>query len=230
MNRFFMVALVLCALSLAGAHAAVEHVVVSGGPALRKFEKFKVRTHDVYWGNFVDSALIRLGALKSMVQEGDRVAWLVYRPAYSRRSAEQGEDLVAHVKAKADAMGVLLYWFDTSAQLVNYLNKGVDRTAHPIAGLDFFGHSNKVNWMFDYSNEVDGCSVVFLHTRDLAQIERSIFASGAVAQSWGCHSGEYYTQKFMERTGVKMWGAVGKTDYSAGGLPELSGKGGRWAQ
>jgi hypothetical protein len=209
---------------------AGEHIVLSGGPALRIWEKSKIRTHDVYWGNFVDAAVARLGQLKARARPGDGIAWLVYRPSYLRRSAEQQEDLSAIIRRKADSLGVALFWFDTKEELVNYLNTGRNRAAHPILSLDFFGHSNKVNWMFDYSNELDGCSTVFFHTRDLPRLNRGIFSREAVAQSWGCHSGEYHSKKFSDWTGVPMWGAIGKTDYSGGGLPVTSAANGKWSQ
>jgi len=209
---------------------ASEHIVISGGPALRKWEKSKERTHDVFWGNFVESAIIRLAELKSKAQPGDQIGWLVFKPGYVARSREERKDLTAIVQEKANAIGVALFWFDTTDQLINYINRGKDRSQFPVASLDFFGHSNKVNWLFDYSNDLDGCSTVFFHTRDLSRLQSSAFAPNAEAKSWGCHSGEYYSQKFFDLTGVKMWGAVGKTDYSQGGLPVLSTQGGRWTQ
>ncbi len=229
MRRIFIASIALLIAGLNPA-PALEYVVLSGGPALRKWEKSKTRTHDVFWGNFVESATIRLSQLKAKIQPGDRLVWLVYRPAYNRRQAEEKENLIQTIQVKADALGVALYWFDTAAQLLNYLNAHPERVQHPVMSLDFFGHSNKVNWMFDYSNELDGASVVFLHTRDLAKLNKAIFHPQAEAHSWGCHSGEYYSEKFFERAGVKMWGAVGKTDYSGGGLPTLSSDGGRWTQ
>ncbi|MEZ5405473.1 MAG: hypothetical protein R3F23_04650 [Verrucomicrobiia bacterium] len=207
---------------------ADEYIVVSGGPALRKWERERNPTHDVYWGNFIKSAGIRLQQIQQEKGVDDLLTWVVYRPSYQRRSVEEGQDLMSQVEAKAQELGVRLIWFDETEILIRYLNEGQDRHEQPIRSLDFFGHSNKANWMFDYSNEIDACSVVFLHTRDLSQLKRGIFAKGAKTQSWGCHSGEYYSQKFRETTGVKMVGAIGKTDYSSGALPFLSSKNGKW--
>lgn len=209
---------------------AKEYIVLSGGPALRKWEKSKERTHDVFWGNFVESALVRIGELKAKAGPGDQIAWLVFKPGYVSRSREERQELTSVVQQKANAIGVALFWFDTTDQVINYINRGKDRTQLAVGSLDYFGHSNKVNWMFDYSNDIDGCSTIFLHTRDLSQLQAAAFAPDAEAKSWGCHSGEYYSQKFFDLTGVKMWGAVGKTDYSRGGLPFVSTEGGRWTQ
>lgn len=209
---------------------AKEYIVLSGGPALRKWEKSKERTHDVFWGNFVESALVRIGELKAKAGPGDQIAWLVFKPGYVSRSREERQELTSVVQQKANAIGVALFWFDTTDQVINYINRGKDRTQLAVGSLDYFGHSNKVNWMFDYSNDIDGCSTIFLHTRDLSHLQAAAFAPDAEAKSWGCHSGEYYSQKFFDLTGVKMWGAVGKTDYSRGGLPFVSTEGGRWTQ
>lgn len=208
---------------------ADEYIVVSGGPALRKWEKTRNPTHDVFWGNFVNSATFRLQQLQQQSTSSDLLTWLIYRPSYERRSSEEGKNLVSLVEEEAKKLGVRLIWFNETQTLVNYLNAGQDRKVQPIGTLDFFGHSNKANWMFDYSNEIDACSTAFFHTRDLAELQRGIFAREAQAQSWGCHSGEYYSQKFKEETGVRMTGAIGKTDYSGGGLPVLSSENGKWA-
>ena len=43
-------------------------------------------------------------------------------------------------------------------------------------------------------------------------------------------SGEEFSQRWRMIVGRPMVGAVGKTDYSEGGIPKLStGKGGTWA-
>jgi hypothetical protein len=227
MKSYFKFLFLILLLSVSLSHAD-EFIVISGGPALRKWEKHRNPTHDVFWGNFVNTAGLKFQQIKAEAKPGDQLTWLVYRPGYERRSPEEGKDLVSLIEEKAQNLGVNLIWFQRTETLVNYLNDGQDRRVHPIRSLDFFGHSNKANWMFDYSNEIDACSVVFLHTRDLTQLKRGIFAGGAKTQSWGCHSGEYYSQKFKEKTGVKMLGAVGKTDYAAGGLPVASSKNGRW--
>ncbi len=57
------------------------------------------------------------------------------------------------------------------------------------------------------------------------------FARDAVCKSWGCHSGEMYSQWWKSEFGVPMIGAIGKTDFAHGGLPMLSDAStGKWAQ
>ncbi|MEM0896077.1 MAG: hypothetical protein AAGJ79_04260, partial [Verrucomicrobiota bacterium] len=105
-----------------------------------------------------------------------------------------------------------------------------DRRRTKIGGFEYFGHSNKFAFMFDYSNWISGVSKSWLHEADLRKISRRAFAKDAYCQSWGCHSGESFCAAWRKATGTKMWGAEGKTDYSVlqyGKLPEISGNG-RW--
>ena len=62
-------------------------------------------------------------------------------------------------------------WFDTKEELINYLNKGQDRDKVKIASFDYFGHSNKACFLFDYSNTIDTMSIAYLHVKDLRRIE-----------------------------------------------------------
>jgi hypothetical protein len=208
---------------------AGEYLIVSGGPALKFNEDDKPAPHDRYWANFIDSAITRIAQIKAD-QPGSLIAWLVYRPAYVERGREMNQDLVREVETRAAALGVKLLWFDRTRQLVNYINRGQDRRQAPIIGFDFFGHSNKACFMFDYSSDVDGGSVSFLHQNQLTAIEKTAFAPNAAARSWGCHSGESYSEAWKKHFGFPMMGAIGKTDYSAGGLPVPSSEGGHWVQ
>jgi len=232
--RFFLMPLVLAALlaGLAQGHAdGREMIVLSGGPALRFFEKGKGdASHDKFWGNFVVSASLRVKELVQNKAPGDTVTWLVYRPGYQRRGLEMGQDLLGSIKAMADADGAALFWFDDKQEVINYLNSGKDRTQVPVGGFEYFGHSNKACFMFDYSNEFDSMAREFLHVNDLSRIIPSDFAPNAVCKSWGCHSGEMYSAQWKAHMGIPMVGAIGKTDYSSGTLPFLSSEGGQWTE
>ena len=115
-----------------------------------------------------------------------------------------------------------LIFFDRTSEMTAYLNGGQDRRSKPICDLEYFGHSNKACWMFDYSNNIDSASKVWLHEKDLLQIHRGVFAKNAYVKSWGCHSGESFSKKFASATGGKMIGAKGKTQYMDEELPILS--------
>ncbi len=208
-----------------------EDIVLTGGPALRFMEHGKAEvSHDVYWFNFVDASVIRLKELKDQAKPGELVTWLIYRPAYASRSQEMGVDLPAQLQDKAKTLGVRLVWFNSKEELIAYLNKGFDRDETKIADFDYFGHSNKACFLFDYSNTIDTMSISWLHVKDLRRIDRDIFAREATCKSWGCHSGEMYSKWWKSRFGIAMTGAIGKTDFAHGGLPQLSTSDDKWAQ
>jgi hypothetical protein len=130
-----------------------------------------------------------------------------------------------------DKYGVNLVWFDQGQEVIDYLNQGKPRDRVKIANFEFYGHSNRACFMFDYSNEIDSGSKSWLHENELSRIHRGLFTRDAFIKSWGCHSGESMTKKWRRATGKKMIGAIGKTDYANGHLrnwvPGLS-QGSRW--
>ena len=228
----FLLGLVL--VTLLGTAAAVaqqrEDIVLTGGCALRFMEHGKgAVSHDVYWFNFVDASVIRLQELKQQ-HPGDILTWLIYKPAYARRSEEMGLDLLAQLQEKANGVGARLVWFSTKEDLIAYLNRGLDRDKVKIADFDYIGHSNKACFLFDYSNEIDTMSIAWLHVKDLREIDSGIFARNATCKSWGCHCGEMYSKWLKSHFDVPMIGAVGKTDFAHGGLPELSDADCRWTE
>lgn len=219
-------------------NAREEIIIVSGGPALQTWEilRRKVDQHDQWWGNFIRSAKFRM---TEIVKEkpSAQITWMVYRPAYASRATEQGEPLVQHVESVRDEYfardlkhPIRLIWFDTGDDVINYINSGRNRRSVKVGGFEYFGHSNMYAFMFDYSNHISGTSRAWLHQDDLKKIKRSAFAKGAFCKSWGCHTGESMSAAFRSSTGVRMWGAKGKTDYSPlkfDRLPEIS-DGGYW--
>jgi hypothetical protein len=224
----WLVVFLFCALP--GLEAA-EYLIVSGGPALRYFERHKTNTHDRYWGNFIDSAALRIQQIRNSGRpENETFTWLVFRPGYEARGREDRTDYPTLILQRARTLGVQLVWFESRQGLVNYMNSGQDRKHTPISGWEYFGHSNRRNMMFDYSSGVDGGSLEqgSLHMNQLKEIRTGIFAPGAHTQSWGCHSGEEFCGVWFRRFNVPMKGAIGKTDYSRGGIPYISTPGGRW--
>lgn len=209
-----------------------ELIVLTGGPALRFNEHGKLASHDMYWFNFVDASEIRLRELQAGLQPGDLLTWLVYKPGYEARSAEMQKDLCSQIQEKATKVGAQLVWFNTTDEMVAYLNKGsgFKRGHAKIASFDYFGHSNKACFLFDYSNSIDGLSVMYLHVNDLDKISPSAFTDNATCKSWGCHSGEMYSEWWKNHFHLPLTGAIGKTDFSHGGLPVLSGDSAKWGQ
>ena len=214
-----------------------ETIIVSGGVSLFIWEKYKAQPHDKWWMNFVRAAQIRIAQIQQANPQ-QQITWLVYRPAYSSRSRQDGQDYASAIHAMGSSMHVRMIWFDRTSQLLSYINAGQPRDRVKINDLEFFVHSNKACFLFDYSNIIDSASKVWLHENDLTKINRGIFTSDALVRSWGCHTGESMSEKFYQATGTKMIGAEGKTTYTSrienqGGIlngivPTLSSPGARW--
>ena len=229
--KLWMVAVLLLGLQAAGAEVGREYILLSGGPSLEEWEKYKAEPHDRWWGNFIRAARVRIQEIQNK-NPGAQITWLVHRPSYQRRSLRQEKnDILGNIVSVRDKYGVNLVWFDQGQDVIDYLNQGKPRDRVKIANFEFFGHSNRACFMFDYSNQIDSGSKSWLHESELARIHRGIFTRDAFIKSWGCHSGESMSKQWRRATGKKMIGAIGKTDYSNGHLrnwvPGLS-EGGRW--
>lgn len=223
----------LLALAAAPLHAAPpsdgEYIIIAGGVSLYKWEKYKAQPHDNWWMNFIRASRIRIQQIQAQ-DPNAQIAWFVYKPSYVERAKVEKNDLISHIESVRDAFQVKLIFFDKTSQLIDYLNAGQPRDQVKIRNLEFFGHSNKACWMFDYSNNLDSASKCWLHEDDLKQIRRGIFTRDALVKSWGCHTGESMHRKWKSATGVPMWGAIGKTQYMTDELPILSSASGRWVK
>jgi hypothetical protein len=209
-----------------------EYILVSGGPSLHEWEKFKAEPHDRWWGNFIRSARVRIQEIQAKVGPDTKITWLVHKPSYVRRASRQDkQDLIGNIVSVRDKFGVNLVWFNEGDELIEYLNAGQPRDRVKIANFEYYGHSNRACWMFDYSNEIDSGSKSWLHENELGRVHRDIFTRDAFIKSWSCHTGESMSKKWKRATGKRMIGAIGKTDYAYGHLrnwtPALS-KGARW--
>lgn len=229
--KFWMVAVFLLGFSVVRAEVGREYILLSGGPSLEEWEKYKAEPHDRWWGNFIRAARVRIQEIQKKTP-GAQITWLVHRPSYQRRGVRQDKsDILGNITSVRDKYGVNLVWFDQGQEVIDYLNQGNPRDRVKIANFEFYGHSNRACFMFDYSNEIDSGSKSWLHESELGRIHRGLFTRDAFIKSWGCHSGESMTKKWRRATGKKMIGAIGKTDYAYGHLrnwvPGLS-QGSRW--
>ncbi len=210
-----------------------EYIIVAGGPTLDRWEDYRVKEqrHDKWWGNFIRASRIRIDQLQRYYKEPVNITWMVYRPGYVSRAAEDGQPLISYIESVRDKYKIRLLWFYSGDDIIRYVNKGQDRSRLKVGGFEYFGHSNKYCFVFDYSNEILGASKSYLHQDMLSGFDRKAFARRSFAKSWGCHSGESFSAAFRKFTGVKMLGAVGKTDYSEvykQVLPFLSSSYGEW--
>jgi hypothetical protein len=206
-----------------------EHIVVTGGPSMMEWEKYKIEPHDNWWMNFVRASRIRIEALRNQYGPSSSITWLVYQRAYQRRQSQEKENLFSILQSVRDAYQIKLVYFNSPEQLCAYLNNGLDRSVYKIGSFDYFGHSNRACFMIDYSNEIGSASKAWLHETELRQkLHRGIFAKNAEVKSWGCYTGESMSKLWYQATGAKMVGAVGKTQYMTNELPVLSTTQGRW--
>lgn len=233
--RSLIVALALLAIVCSPAPAATtaeggrEYIILTGGVSLWQWEKYKAAPHDNWWMNFVRASRIRIQQIQTE-NPAAQITWLVYRPAYVVRAKQEKNDLIGHIESVRDTFKIKLVFFDKAEEVINYLNYGQPREQVKIADFEFFGHSNRACWMFDYSNNLDSASKCWLHEDDLKQIRRGIFAKDAFVKSWSCHTGEEMSKKFKSATGVAMIGAIGKTQYMTDELPILSSDNGKWVK
>ena len=209
--------------------ASGEFIILTGGVSMWKWEKWKAQPHDSWWMNFVRASRLRIEQIQAATPDA-QITWLVYRPAYLNRGKQDSTDLIGNINSVRDAYHVKLIYFDKTDEVINYLNNGQDRSRVKIADFEFFGHSNKKCWMFDYSNNIDSASKVWLHEDDLNKIRRGLFARDAFVKSWSCHTGESMSSRWKSVTGVAMIGAIGKTQYMTDELPILSSPDGRWTR
>jgi hypothetical protein len=228
--RVILSILLLC---LVGARAEAapdrEIILISGGVSLYAWEKFKAQPHDSWWMNFIRAARLRIQEIQAGEPDA-QITWFVYKPSYIARGRQDHRDYISDINSVRDVYHVKLIYFDHTPELINYLNGGQPRDRVKISDLEFFGHSNKACWMFDYSNNLDSASKAWLHEKELGQINRTVFTRDAFVKSWGCHTGESMSKRWRSATGVPMWGAIGKTQYMTDEMPILSSDNGRWVK
>jgi hypothetical protein len=205
-----------------------EYIIVVGGPSMYQWEKYKVYPHDHWWANFVRAARLRTEQLRAQLGPDAKITWLVYKQGYVDRATQEHQDLIGLIDSVREKFNLNLVWFHAGSEVINYLNNGEPRNQVKIIGFEYFGHSNRACFMFDYSNVLDSASKSWLHENELAKIDRRDFAHGAYVRSWGCHTGESMSKKWYRATGTHMIGAIGKTQFMMEELPILTSTGGKW--
>src|SRR4029077_4203672 len=129
-----------------------EYIIVVGGPSLQEWEKYKAQPHDHWWANFVHAARIRTDQLRAELGPDRMITWLVYKQGYLDRATQEKQDLIANINSVRDKYHLNLIYFHAGSEVINYINHGGPRSQMKVAGFEFFGHSNKACFMFDYSN------------------------------------------------------------------------------
>jgi hypothetical protein len=176
----------------------------------------------------VRAARIRTEQFRDQLGPDVKITWLVYKQGYLDRQAQENQDLISLIDSVGEKFHFPIIYFNKGDEVINYLNNGQPRNQLKVAGFEFFGHSNKACFMFDYSSNLDSASKSWLHENDFTRINRRIFARGAFIKSWGCHTGEQMSKKWKSAVGIPMIGAIGKTQYMMDELPILSSTNGKW--
>ena len=231
MKRLVISLLILATLAPAAATAGkrpTEWIILVGGPSMYEWEKYKAVPHDHWWANFVHAARLRTEQLRGQLGPDQKITWLVYRQGYIDRAHQEKQDLTGLIESVRDKFNLNLVWFQKGSEVIDYLNSGQPRDRLKIGGLEYFGHSNKACFMFDYSNNIDSACKSWLHEKDLIKIHHHDFARDAYVKSWGCHTGESMSKWWSEATGTRMIGAIGKTQFMMEELPILISENGRW--
>ncbi|MES2437653.1 MAG: hypothetical protein V4584_01215 [Verrucomicrobiota bacterium] len=206
-----------------------DHVIVTGGPAMRKWENLRVTAdqHDRWWANFVRASTLRMAEVRKAYGSGASLVWMVYQPGYQSRAREDGQPYTSWIAEQAAKRSASLIWFSSTGEFIQKLNS---RPRGSIETFDFFGHSNRYAFMFDYSSDIMGASTAWLHERDLPRIKSSIFSGNAYCKSWGCHTGESMSAVWKRATGVALEGAKGPTSYTQVGQGTLPVVKGSWVR
>jgi hypothetical protein len=226
---FGLVRVIALALLLLGSSSFADHVIVTGGPALRKWENYRIADdqHDRWWANFVRAATLRMAELRLAYGSNAPIVWLVFQPGYQTRGREDGKPYTAWIAEQAAKRRVTLIWFNSSSGFLQTLNA---RPRGSVKSFDFFGHSNRHAFMFDYGNDIMAASTAWLHERDLPRLKASIFDRNAYCKSWGCHTGESMSKAWKSATGIALEGARGPTTYTVVGQGRLPVVRGSWVR
>ncbi|MDP4625172.1 MAG: hypothetical protein NWT08_08540 [Akkermansiaceae bacterium] len=206
-----------------------EHVIVCGGPALRKWENYRTSEdqHDRWWANFVRASTLRMAEIRLAYGKDAPLVWLVYKPGYETRGREDGKPYTTWIAEQASKRGATLIWFSSTD---GYISAHNSRPRGSVVTYDYFGHSNKHAFMFDYGNEIMAVSTATLHESHLSRLSSSIFAKNAYCKSWGCHTGSSMSGVWKSKLGLPLEGANGKTVYTMVGRGEMPKGYGGWTR
>ncbi len=209
--------------------SSAEHLIVAGGPALRRWENYRTKDdqHDRWWANFIRASTLRMVELRKAYGSGAKITWMVYQPAYLARGREDSQPYTAWIAEQAAKRQVSLVWFNSTGNFIQTLN---NRSRGSVQTFDFFGHSNRYAFMFEYSTEILAVSTATLHENDLSRIKGSIFDRNAYCKSWGCHTGESMSAVWKRSLGIALEGARGPTTYTVVGQGKMPAVRGSWVR
>lgn len=227
MRRILSITLLLAVLPLQSLLA--EHLIVAGGPALRKWEDYRVvdDRHDRWWANFIRASTLRMAEIRLQNGKQAPLVWMVYRKGYEARGREDGKPYVKWITEQAAKRNATLIWFSSTS---DFISKHNSRPRGSVKTFDFFGHSNKHAFMFDYGSDIMAVSTSWLHEREIPRLNSSIYAKNAYCKSWGCHTGSSMSAVWGKHMGNSLIGAKGKTLYTMVGRGQMPKGFGGWTR
>lgn len=150
--------------------------------------------------------------LRSEHGADSEIVWIVYRPSYLRRGAEDRESYVKNVQKMAVKYRAHLKWASSAAETIAALNALPDRSVRTFA---YFGHSTRHAFLLEYSGEIQGISTAWIHESELSRLRKTIFHPRAQCQSWGCYTGLSMSKVWRRTLGIPLIGADKATNYSS---------------
>jgi hypothetical protein len=226
-SMIIRVRLIAFVLLLLTSWSPAEHVIVTGGPTLRQWEDLRVKDdqHDRWWANFVRASTLRIAEIRQAYGSEAKIVWMVYQPGYQARGREDNKPYTTWITEQAAKRRATLVWFSSTQGFIQALNS---RPRGSIQSFDFFGHSNKYAFMFDYGNDIMAASTAWFHEKDLPRVKASVFDRNAYCKSWGCHTGESMSAVWKRSLGITLEGARGPTSYVVVGQGKLPVVKGSW--
>ena len=185
--------------SQAAPPASGEYIMLVGGPSMYSGKNTRL-TRTIIGGRTL--CALRVCARNSCAASSGpdpKITWLIYRQGYEDRAKQEHQDLISLIGTVRDKFNINLVWFGPGHEVINYINNGQPRDQMKIVDFEYFGHSNRACFMFDYSNNIDSACKSWLHEDDLKQINGHAFARRAYCKSWGCHTGEEHVEKMVRR-------------------------------
>jgi len=200
--------------------ASAEHVILTGGPTLRRWENLRVPEdqHDRWWANFIRASTLRMAEIRTAYGKDAPLVWMVYQPSYSARGREDSKPYTTWISQLAAERRATLIWINNGDDFIRAMN---NRPGGTVESFDYFGHSNRFCFMLDYGNTVMGASSAWVHESDLSRLHGSVFTKNAYCKSWGCHTAESMSDKWKAATGMALEGARGATNYDQVGQGTL---------
>jgi hypothetical protein len=209
--------------------SAAEHVIVAGGPSRQRWEDLRVPEdqHDRWWANFIRASTLRMVEIRRAYGADAKIVWFVHRDSYAARGREDGKPYTNWIAEQAAKRRVTLIWFNSSGDFIRGIN---NRPRGAIQTFDFFGHSNKYAFMFDYGSDIMAASTSWFHERDIRRLQSSVFARNAHCKSWGCHTGDSMSAVWKQHIGIPLEGNIGPTTYVPVGQGQMPVGRGRWVR